>query len=692
MRKCYFAIITVFCLTYARDSLQNIFPDDTDCEQIGSRILNHIINKQPLPAEYEDAYKLLKYSGSGLNDMGDYYACQSLSYANYYKITILFFAGGQPSPQEIGFCYLKQCDTKYIQNAVYNLYDTLSQQIALPFEKSNIFVSSPQESNLKLKKDYFIGVLVILFFLAVMTILMFIGTTILKDNKIFSPFNILKNFNTIITVRNPNQTYNHLRVFDGVRFLSSGWVVFGHCFYLPMGFGTRNLLDITFLSKSWYSPFLLSAYYSVDVFFFMSGFLFYFSVQKLFKESFPKTKLIFMSILGRYCRLLPFLIFGVFGATYLLPYLSSGPNFSKIEAINYSCSNFWWHNFLYINNLMYYDNSNSTKQMCMGHSWYLACDMQFFIYSLLIVVVFNNYKIVQHIIYAFTFIFSIEWQYVQVYKYKYSYNDMVHPSTALSNNFFGDFYIQPFARIGPYLIGVYFCELFLNTKLYLKDYGNQNEINSLSKQEESNTNINSITNNNINDSTPSDRSQEPHHVPLLFHINDYIEKNAYASWGLFTFGLVCINASFWTSSIGNHYLLSLFWSATLNTWSKLVFILGLGIIIHLTYLDQFNFIRNFLTLKIMSTVSKSTYGIYVIHVFLAALYILAYETYYYLRIYDLFLLSMGIFIFAWVLALIIGLIIESPIIVICKILIKGEGDFVKQKPNTGMKPEEQIKK
>ena len=59
--------------------------------------------------------------------------------------------------------------------------------------------------------------------------------------------------------------------------------------------------------------------------------------------------------------------------------LGSGPFWSQVIGITTGyCKRHWWTNLLYINNLLYYDEA------CVGQTWYLACDMQFFLVSPLV--------------------------------------------------------------------------------------------------------------------------------------------------------------------------------------------------------------------------------------------------------------------------------------------------------------------
>ena len=64
-------IVYSFLILYTK---AEVFPEDEQCEKMGSLLINHIIEKTPLPDNLSDSFKLVKYSGSGLNDLGDYYA------------------------------------------------------------------------------------------------------------------------------------------------------------------------------------------------------------------------------------------------------------------------------------------------------------------------------------------------------------------------------------------------------------------------------------------------------------------------------------------------------------------------------------------------------------------------------------------------------------------------------------------
>jgi peptidoglycan/LPS O-acetylase OafA/YrhL len=73
----------------------------------------------------------------------------------------------------------------------------------------------------------------------------------------------------------------------------------------------------------------------------------------------------------------------LFFYTYALPLLGSGPLWAQSIGADNVCQRTWWTNLLYLNNLLGEDGETGTAG-CMGWSWYLANDMQFFAASALL--------------------------------------------------------------------------------------------------------------------------------------------------------------------------------------------------------------------------------------------------------------------------------------------------------------------
>jgi len=89
----------------------------------------------------------------------------------------------------------------------------------------------------------------------------------------------------------------------------------------------------------------------------------------------------------------------------------------------------------------------------------LACDLQFFIFSIIIIVIFNRY--IRICIFFGTFVFCMVLQFYLVIKHDYPFNDYTH-SRDIQNQIdqFYLFYIRPYVRITPYLVGVFYWSCF----------------------------------------------------------------------------------------------------------------------------------------------------------------------------------------------------------------------------------------
>jgi peptidoglycan/LPS O-acetylase OafA/YrhL len=58
-----------------------------------------------------------------------------------------------------------------------------------------------------------------------------------------------------------------------------------------------------------------------------------------------------------------------------IAYLSDGPRWYEVDIAFADCKDWWWANFLFINNFV----PDWKSSRCMSWTWYLANDMQFFI-------------------------------------------------------------------------------------------------------------------------------------------------------------------------------------------------------------------------------------------------------------------------------------------------------------------------
>uniref|UniRef100_A0A1I8F1A6 Acyl_transf_3 domain-containing protein n=1 Tax=Macrostomum lignano TaxID=282301 RepID=A0A1I8F1A6_9PLAT len=175
-------------------------------------------------------------------------------------------------------------------------------------------------------------------------------------------FSVLTNARKIADVSHSEGT---LTCVHGLRFLSMSWVILGHTYYFA--FGSLNNMGQLYAGwqNDWTFQVIANATVSVDSFFVLSGllstYLFFRELQRMGGGLRKINWLMFY--VHRYWRLTP---------PYLLVMATYAP-----AAIDPQCPTDWWKNALYINNLF----SAESGAGCMGWSWYLANDMQFYIVS-----------------------------------------------------------------------------------------------------------------------------------------------------------------------------------------------------------------------------------------------------------------------------------------------------------------------
>ena len=104
-----------------------VFENDSLCEQFGSSLIFHIFHNETenkdlsLKNNLYDKFgnitisDIIRNSGSGLNDLGDYLGCKRNKLSDYYLMSL----GSPLNPliqTTLGFCYYKECKNKYFQN------------------------------------------------------------------------------------------------------------------------------------------------------------------------------------------------------------------------------------------------------------------------------------------------------------------------------------------------------------------------------------------------------------------------------------------------------------------------------------------------------------------------------------------------------------------------------------------------
>ena len=265
-------------------------------------------------------------------------------------------------------------------------------------------------------------------------------------------FSVLSNGKRLMTVRGPNKNgeKDPLDLLDGIRVMSIGWVVTGHTIdrYTNLA-AIDNVNTIPDqLSDFNYVP-VNGALYAVDTFFWLSGLLMaYFFIVEMEKEKTFKPGKIILAYIHRYLRITPTYLFVTLFFWSLESYLGSGPLWFHAEYFNFDCKDYWYTNFIYLNNFI----PDYKGSFCMGVTWYLANDMQFFFISPIILLLYI--KIKKYIGWASVAIISVVSVLVTaLIAHHYNLNALISSADSYSD-YYKYYYIKPYTRIPPYIFGI----------------------------------------------------------------------------------------------------------------------------------------------------------------------------------------------------------------------------------------------
>ena len=246
-----------------------------------------------------------------------------------------------------------------------------------------------------------------------------------------------------------------LACLNGLRVISMWWVIQGHTY----AFMTTILDNPLYAQRSLTERFtfqpILNGTFSVDTFFFLSGLLVAYLALREISEKGRLNWVYFF--LHRYWRLTPMYAFLMLILMSLSEHMISGPlqwivtdpEHGPMYDIPHGCYDYWWSNLLYINN--FYPKYGGGG--CFAWAWYLANDMQFYIFiSPLLIVLFKIHKTIGAAVSIFLILSCIG-----VRGFLVSWYGLVHGETATKHTddpwSTEPMYNRPWARMSVYVVG-----------------------------------------------------------------------------------------------------------------------------------------------------------------------------------------------------------------------------------------------
>lgn len=373
-----------------------------------------------------------------------------------------FILGLQLNPPQLGICVPSVCKVKSVEMALNFLVNLIPTNFA-PNGTSPSFAIG-DSSYTAGRNEFTSADIVTLFVLSVILLMAFTGTLLdvyCKDNyklnknvgvSILKCFSLYTNGKKLLSTE---KTPGNIGCINGIRFFSISWVVLGHTFYVGSFVPWDNPFAVADLYFNWRMMTIFSGTLSVDTFFLLSGFLMSYLTMKQLDKSKGKINPL-MLYLHRYIRLTPAYGLIMLVLSTVILHFGSGPMWSMFTVQSDNCAENWWANLLYINNFI--DQSH----MCMGESWYLACDFQLFILGPLMVWPLWKYRRVGPL-YIF-FWLAVSCIVPGVLTYVNDWPPMIF-STISSDTWFNEFYTRFYTRATPYLWGIivgYFMHKYPN--------------------------------------------------------------------------------------------------------------------------------------------------------------------------------------------------------------------------------------
>ncbi|XP_044728550.1 nose resistant to fluoxetine protein 6-like [Chrysoperla carnea] len=352
-----------------------------------------------------------------------------------------------------GICLPKSCDYMTLKNYLVTYFDnySMNNEMNISYEVS----FPPNACQVNEREEFDIYDILFCVVISVFVVLVIISSILqsylnLKSNSFLGI--IIQSFSLKHTVVNDllKTDENNLKYLHGLKVFSITWVIFGHGLALSHAGVIYDYRHSEGVYNYLLNYVVLRGDLWVDTFFIVSGLL----LSYLSLCQFEKGKKLnpAMLVILRYLRLTPLYAIVVFFFATIYTKLGNGPLYHLIlDDEKQTCRENWWLNLLYISN---YVNTNRT---CIPTSWFLPCDLHFFIIGVLIVKLINKnhqYGLLTLGIIAFTSMIASS-----VLTFINNWDGVVLFTIQLvqqprNDTVFNERYNQSHLRIATYLVGI----------------------------------------------------------------------------------------------------------------------------------------------------------------------------------------------------------------------------------------------
>ena len=421
------------------------FAINLDCEMEWKKIFASQYTPG-MPAYYSRMYM---YSGFSFNNLGNFDSCneipESLYVLEYYSESPVII---------VALCGPKVCtESDYLENPMPGQ----PQKIFSGY--SVVFPTKYQVQRYSTFNSGSIGLIIFIGILSGLAILSSISDYFISKEsknsflvKYLLCFSILTNGKKLLITRTQERLgqSDNLEMLSAIRVMSIGWVILGHTFNSYGESSVNSNFDgVLDLFKESKYILIYGSFYAVDTFFWISGLLMsYLFITEVNKSKDFSSRNLVLIYLHRYLRITPVFMFCMLFFWCITVYIGSGPIWTDLGLRIGNCEDYWYTNLIYLSNFLPDWKTND----CMSVGWYLCNDMQFFIISPFIILIYLKIsRALGWIIVLALCVLNITSSALVAHHYN------LNPSTLATENAddYNDYYYRkPYCRIAPYALGI----------------------------------------------------------------------------------------------------------------------------------------------------------------------------------------------------------------------------------------------
>ncbi|XP_060865910.1 nose resistant to fluoxetine protein 6-like isoform X2 [Metopolophium dirhodum] len=202
----------------------------------------------------------------------------------------------------------------------------------------------------------------------------------LSDDEFFISFSFIKSVKELLKYDKTNE----LNILNGLKVTTMIFILFGHRFMYLVGnpMSHSKIIENMYMSGP---DIILTSMNLVDPFFYLSGFILYMTTSPIFMKAGSVWIKLASPVIYRIVRMLPAYCAMMAITANIVPHLGDGPFWpQKTWSEAETCKKYWWTNLLFISNFI------DAKYECLIVSWYISCDVQFFIVGVVLVYIYTK--------------------------------------------------------------------------------------------------------------------------------------------------------------------------------------------------------------------------------------------------------------------------------------------------------------